>query len=327
MGRFGLATPRRRATSAFTLVELLVVIGIIALLIGILMPALTRAREAATRTQCLSNMRELGNALRIYATQNKDQIPIGYMDQHNFNWFVNWNNSNGTKISLLGLLAVSKLTPNPRVLYCPAFEEPAYMYNTPQNPWPDFNNWPNHPRFTTNGLGHTRITYQLRPIANWPTNARPFATGPGDPAYWLPYLGTNWTATTRNQVTIALPRLSKLKNKAIVSDMMISHHRVLRTHKTGVNVLYANGSAQWIDLRAVLRRTVRSSTTWDENNVWLRWMSITDVGAFDAPDTYNNYFLVEPDYFGYASGSGPSKEIVDANNGVGVWRNLDRASR
>src|SRR5256885_14885005 len=66
-----------RNRHAFTLVELLVVIGIIALLVGILIPTLGKAREAAQRAACLSNLRELSNALRIYATENNDCCPIG----------------------------------------------------------------------------------------------------------------------------------------------------------------------------------------------------------------------------------------------------------
>ncbi len=61
--------------NAFTLVELLVVIGIIALLIAILLPVLAKAREAARETRCQSNLRQLGIGLQMYCDANKGLIP------------------------------------------------------------------------------------------------------------------------------------------------------------------------------------------------------------------------------------------------------------
>src|SRR5437868_3024236 len=101
-----------RRPNAFTLVELLVVIGIIAILISILIPVLGRARESAQRTACLSNLRELGNTFRLYAAQNKDSIPLGCVGgvanlatmQKQFAYVVNWNNANGTRVVQMGCL-------------------------------------------------------------------------------------------------------------------------------------------------------------------------------------------------------------------------------
>jgi prepilin-type N-terminal cleavage/methylation domain-containing protein/prepilin-type processing-associated H-X9-DG protein len=72
-------TAIRRTPKAFTLVELLVVIGIIALLISILLPTLGRARESANTAKCLANLKQIGLASVMYSNQNNGYVlPVGH---------------------------------------------------------------------------------------------------------------------------------------------------------------------------------------------------------------------------------------------------------
>ena len=101
----------------FTLVELLVVIGIIAVLIAILLPVLSVARERSRRTACLSNLHQLGQGMLMYAGENRDHLPNGNPRGAARNYI-------GTNLVLVNLSALY-LRRGPAVFHCPSDQDPS----------------------------------------------------------------------------------------------------------------------------------------------------------------------------------------------------------
>src|SRR6185436_3910286 len=81
----------KRTRGAFTLIELLVVIAIIAILAAILFPVFAQAKEAAKKTACLSNTKQIGTGMMIYLSDYDDQFPKNeFVDQNDWgNWPAN----------------------------------------------------------------------------------------------------------------------------------------------------------------------------------------------------------------------------------------------
>jgi prepilin-type N-terminal cleavage/methylation domain-containing protein/prepilin-type processing-associated H-X9-DG protein len=131
---------KQQKNNGFTLVELLVVIAIIGILISLLLPAIQAAREAARKSQCANNLRQIGVALNNYASQNGSRFPPGIKARNYFSYDYNANAGYEWTYFLHYLMPFADNNAFYKMAHGPKFDI--------QNPWYAPNQWRSMPSAT-----------------------------------------------------------------------------------------------------------------------------------------------------------------------------------
>jgi prepilin-type N-terminal cleavage/methylation domain-containing protein/prepilin-type processing-associated H-X9-DG protein len=212
--------------TAFTLVELLVVIAIIALLMAILMPALQKARHQAKRVVCAAHLKSSGQAGVLYSNDYDGRFPYCHPEIANGAgtyavWLKNQQNRPDTKGFLAhGLFFYHKLIKDPKVFYCPGNRDTTIRYGKPAPPGP-FEKGGGWPRgFIPDDLGSKQIWVQTH------FHYRPL------------WDGSKWRAVNS---------VKDSGGMGFMSDVFADPRRgVQYNHKDGYNVVYIDGHCEYV---------------------------------------------------------------------------------
>jgi len=240
-------TARRRG---FTLIELLVVIAIIAILAAMLLPALSRAKERAKRAQCMSNIKQVGLALTMYANGNKDHLPKAFPNPAGA-W--PWDMS----IDTIDKLLKQGFTRD--ILFCPSFyaqNDDRYWF-FPGNTFRvlgyafALENSPRVYRDAATGSG-----YQLSRLSAAPMVPRNPAVM-GSPFMKLPLTEMTLVAdaTLSTGATVANRNGKYTDIQGQYAELLHSSPHMKGSRPAGGNELMLDGHAQWRDFEDMYIRT------------------------------------------------------------------------
>lgn len=232
------SAPIPPARHGFTLVEMLVAIGIIVLLVAILLPVVGQSREQARRALCLSNLRQLYLVYHQYSQDMEDRVPIGYRMTAAGVGCKQWDSmvysGSSRKFCIFGTLYVTGYLKQPAILFCPSENDPQSTWNSPLNPWPP------------------------GPIGS---GANVYGGYAQRPDYALP----DEVETVPN---VTLPRFGDFAGKALFADLPHLPLRVDTRHRGGINVCYGDGSAHWVDRAAFNAPLSKCTSISPAANAW-----------------------------------------------------------
>jgi prepilin-type N-terminal cleavage/methylation domain-containing protein/prepilin-type processing-associated H-X9-DG protein len=243
----------RRGVSGFTLIELLVVIAIIAILAAMLLPALAKAKEKALRVNCVSNLKQIGVGIFMYADDNEGKVPPCRVNATSGSvWYPyevgriavgthNWNEGPHN----LGSLWSGKQVPEGKVLYCPSSKR--YPGNFTYDNYAERDVWP----FGVNPA-NTNPDFVRSGYSYFPQSKTKEFDARGNPIYAkMTQIKVGGTGPTYN-----LLKMSEMDvNKAMSTDLVYSSAPESQPHRDGglggVNALFGDGHVRFQSQRAV----------------------------------------------------------------------------